>query len=216
MKKKALIFDFDGTLTDSGELESHTMAEAVRRFSNPDFKDFEIFKFYGPTETGILRKLIPENKINEALSFFYSYYDSYQREIELKHLDGIFSLIEEYAKSTKIFILTGRSSETLKLTLAYFSWPSCTFEDLYCGSDEGVIKAENIIKLCEKHNLTADEIVYIGDSLADIREMRKADVDIISAGYYRSSDYNSELEKNNKGMVAKDIKELKELIDKLI
>ena len=61
-----------------------------------------------------------------------------------------------------------------------------------------------------------EEVVYIGDTLEDIKSMNQAGVDIISFGLAHSHSYQVELEKNNPNMMAKDIHELKEIIERLI
>ena len=215
MKKRALIFDFDGTITNSYQLENHVMAETVRKFAIPNFQDFEILKYYGPTEDGIVAKIISKEMIDEARDFLFKFYDEYQKSIELKPFPGIKELMLDYLHKLKIFILTGRSRKTLDLSLTYFAFPSI-FSGIYTGSQTGINKSENILKLCADNNLKREEVVYIGDTLEDIKSMRQADVDIISFGYAHSHSYQIELEKNNSNMMAKDIHELKEIIERLI
>lgn len=215
MKKRCLIFDFDGTLTDSYQLENHAMAEAIRRFADPKFKDFEVLKYYGPTEDGIVRKLVPEDRADEAVAFLNEFYDSYQREIKQKPFDGIKELLEDYQKRVDIYLLTGRSLKTLELSLDYFGFRSY-FKGLYTGSLTGINKADNILKLCLDHQFDKRDVVYVGDTLEDIRSMSIAGVDIISAGYSHSKSYQDELERNNPNMVVKSVSELRGVIEKLV
>ncbi len=215
MKKRALIFDFDGTITDSYQLENHVMAETVRKFVNPNFQDFEVLKYYGPTEDGIVAKIVSDDKLEEARRFLFKFYDEYQKSIGLKPFPGIKELMLEYRHKLKIFILTGRSRKTLDLSLEYFAFPSI-FSEIYTGSQSGINKTENILKLCADNNLKREEVVYIGDTLEDIKSMNQAGVDIISFGLAHSHSYQVELEKNNPNMMAKDIHELKEIIERLI
>ncbi len=59
-------------------------------------------------------------------------------------------------------------------------------------------------------------MVYIGDSRADVRSMREAGVDILTAGYSHDEDYQKKLEEINSGNVMYSVEELEERIMDLI
>ena len=113
MKKLALIFDFDGTITDSYHLENHVMAETIRKFANPNFQDFEVLKYYGPTEDGIVAKIVSDDKLEEARRFLFKFYDEYQKSIGLKPFPGIKELMLEYQHKLKIFIFSPKKKKKL-------------------------------------------------------------------------------------------------------
>ena len=65
-KRRNLIFDFDGTLVDSFLLENKSMVYAINRAGNLSVDEKNIISFYGPTEKGIIKKLVTEDKFNQA------------------------------------------------------------------------------------------------------------------------------------------------------
>lgn len=214
-QKQIFVFDFDGTLADSNELEKVTMVETIRLFQDKDFRADSIFAYFGPTEDGILRKIIAPERQEEAVNYFFDCYRKKQEDL-LKTFDGIdtiLSLLKENGKT--LYLLTGRSETTLKMSLERLGIASF-FSGFYTGSLEGVNKPENMQRLLSEHHLQHKDVVYVGDTLADIQSMKKAKVDLISAGYSHSGDYVQELEKNNPGNVARTIKELREKIEKLL
>ena len=81
--KKAVVFDFDGTLVDSFDLINRCLCETVGHFKNviiPLEKAKEYFKF-GPTEEGILQKSLTSNH-KEAYIYFLNLYT----QLSLYHL----------------------------------------------------------------------------------------------------------------------------------
>ena len=214
-KKECFVFDFDGTLADSDLLEQTTMVETVRRYFDKDFPSERIFSYYGPTEDGILRKILPQDKIEEGLSFFFDYYRQRQDDL-LVPFDGIIPLLEDIKKHGKsLFLLTGRSRRTLDMSLDRMGLRDF-FQSYYTGSLDGVNKTENMSTLLKEHSLDKEKVLYIGDTLADVDSMKKAGVDLLSAGYSHDVAYRWKLEEANPGNVVSTIDELKACIHCLL
>ena len=55
-KKKAIVFDFDGTLCDSFPLVAGKITEAIAMFRKEELTEEENNSIYGPTEEGIILK----------------------------------------------------------------------------------------------------------------------------------------------------------------
>ena len=206
-KKECFVFDFDGTLADSNELEKETMVETIHRYADKDFPAEKIFSYFGPTEDGILMKILPQERLEEGLRFFFDYYQKRQDDL-LISFDGILPLLKAIKeRGKKLFLLTGRSQETLRMSLEKLGLGSF-FQSCYTGSLKGVNKPENMIRLINEHGLKREQVLYVGDTLADVDSMKKAGVDILSAGYSHDADYQKKLEEANPGNVVCSVKEL--------
>ena len=214
-KKECFVFDFDGTLVDSNELEKVTMVETIHRYHDPFFRPDAIYRSFGPTEDGILRKIIAPEKIKEALSFFFDYYEKRQEDllIPFPEMEEILKLLKE--KGKRLFLLTGRSERTLRLSLKKLSYENF-FEKCYWGSQDGVNKPDSMRRLLKENHLEKEDVVYVGDTLEDIRSMKEVQIDLLSAGYSHSPIYGQELERNNPGNVCHTIGELKSKIIELL
>lgn len=213
-QKQAFVFDFDGTLVDSNDLEKESMVKTIQTFADPAFRPETIFDYYGPTEDGILKRLIPKENIEKALPFFLDTYEKMQDRF-LHTFDGmedVLAMIKENGK--RLFLLTGRSEKTLKLTLGKIGYAPC-FEAFYTGSDAGVNKPDSMRRLLRENGLNPEDVLYVGDSLEDIRSMTKAGVDLLSAGYSHDEDYVEKLEKNNPGNVVRSVDALRKRIQDL-
>ena len=208
-KKKAIVFDFDGTLANSFPLITKEITEAIALFRKEPLTDEEARTIYGPTEEGIILKLIKDEGL--AKESFLRYLDLYNKnhdEMLPDFIPGIRELLEELnSKNIPIYLLTGRSKESTMITLTKFN-AFKYFKAIYTGGLYGEVKEELLNELASIHHFNKEDLVYIGDSLHDVPQCRRANVDIISVSYANTDSYEK-LEEINKGNVAKTVEELK-------
>ena len=208
-KKKAVVFDFDGTLSNSFLLVAGKITEAIAMFRKEELTEEENNSIYGPTEEGIILKLIKDK--GEAKECFLRYldlYNEYHEELLPDFIPGIRELLEELNKrNIPVFLLTGRSKESTMITLTKFN-AFKYFKAIYTGGLYGEVKEELLNELASIHHYNKEDLVYIGDSLHDVPQCRRANVDIISVSYANTDSYEK-LEEINKGNVAKTVEELK-------
>lgn len=215
-KKKAVVFDFDGTLSNSFPLVAGKITEAIAMFRKEELTEEENNSIYGPTEEGIILKLIKDK--GEAKECFLRYldlYNEYHEELLPDFIPGIRELLEELNKrNIPVFLLTGRSKESTMITLTKFN-AFKYFKAIYTGGLYGEVKEELLNELASIHHFNKEDLVYIGDSLHDVPQCRRANVDIISVSYANTDSYEK-LEEINKGNVAKTVEELKEKLFKIL
>ena len=208
-KKKAVVFDFDGTLSNSFLLVAGKITEAIAMFRKEELTEEENNSIYGPTEEGIILKLIKDK--GEAKECFLRYldlYNEYHEELLPDFIPGIRELLEDLNKrNIPVFLLTGRSKESTMITLTKFN-AFKYFKAIYTGGLYGEVKEELLNELASIHHYNKEDLVYIGDSLHDVPQCRRANVDIISVSYANTDSYEK-LEEINKGNVAKTVEELK-------
>ena len=208
-KKKAVVFDFDGTLSNSFPLVAGKITEAIAMFRKEELTEEENNSIYGPTEEGIILKLIKDK--GEAKECFLRYldlYNEFHEELLPDFIPGIRELLEELNKrNIPVFLLTGRSKESTMITLTKFN-AFKYFKAIYTGGLYGEVKEELLNELASIHHYNKEDLVYIGDSLHDVPQCRRANVDIISVSYANTDSYEK-LDEINKGNVAKTVEELK-------
>ena len=208
-KKKAVVFDFDGTLSNSFPLVAGKITEAIAMFRKEELTEEENNSIYGPTEEGIILKLIKDKgTAKECFLRYLDLYNKYHDELLPDFIPGIRELLEELNKrNVPVFLLTGRSKESTMITLTKFN-AFKYFKAIYTGGLYGEVKEEVLNELASIHHYNKEDLVYIGDSLHDVPQCRRANVDIISVSYANTDSYEK-LEEINKGNVAKTVEELK-------
>lgn len=209
-KRRNLIFDFDGTLVDSFLLENKSMVYAINRAGNLSIDEKNIISFYGPTEKGIIKKLVTEDKFNQAWEDFLYFYS--KEAINYKPSDDMIKLLNDLKDDGfPLYLITGRGKETLDISLKS-SGIADLFIDEYTGSDFGINKDVSVLKLIKDHDVNKEDLIYIGDTVEDIKTMSKIDINIVSVGYYHDKKYQQKLRELNEGKVARNILELRKII----
>ncbi len=212
--KKAVVFDFDGTITNSMPTVNYCMVKAMQYVGSFVVDENTVSDHYGPTERGIISSLVPPGSLDIAWAKCLEIYKEKAKEIKpYEGIIDVFNFLKE--KGIQVFLVTGRSRETLDISLKEMNLSSY-FIDTYSGSDLGTNKETSLETLLKEYSLTKEETVYIGDTLDDIRMMRNISVDIISVSYSHDANYHKLLEEKNHDMVCSSIPELKDKLSTMI
>ena len=161
-KKKAVVFDFDGTLCDSFPLVTTKLTEAIGEFRKEELTEEEKESIYGPTEEGIILKLIKdEGKAKECFLRYLSLYNDFHASLLNDFYPGIKDLLNELKKKNiPVFLLTGRSKESTMITLTKFN-AFDYFKAIYTGGLYGEVKEELLNNLSSFHNFKKEDLIYV-------------------------------------------------------
>ncbi|MBN1291639.1 MAG: HAD family hydrolase [Candidatus Latescibacteria bacterium] len=171
-----IIFDIDGTLTDSMENDTKLFVETVKNIIGDVFIHDDWGNYPDVTNSGILNQLICENNIPNAQNVFLRVHRCFGEKIMVsaaskpyKPIRGAVDAINELY-SNKNYIVgfaTGGWKHTalLKLKSAGFSIDETT---LFSSDDH--FNRMHIMNLCKKHISTdSKNIVYVGDAEWDVQ-----------------------------------------------
>jgi len=210
-KKSVIVFDFDGTIVDSNNLEHQALLNTIHEYGYEEIDDSNLEDHFGPAESGILKNILGEDIFPEAWAFFIEDYLRLQEELLVK-IPGMDDLLLSLSKKKDLLLLlvTGRSKETADISLDYLGYDKY-FAKTYTGSDEGINKDENIEKILDDYGVEKEHIVYVGDTLADIKIMKSIGIEIISVSYSQyDKNHKDMLEEENPHHVVHSVKELEE------
>lgn len=178
---KNYFFDFDKTLTDTGDVSVIAIQDAFRVFNlTPPIKE-TILDFMGiPAEVSI-PKMASEKLIDEQVTAICEEFRSIYSLLEFdktKLYPEVSKLLEKlYRKDKKLFIVSSkescalnRSLENLGILLFFTDVIGCDMVTHFKPDPEG------IEALINKHHLERDESVMIGDARYDLQMGKNANV----------------------------------------
>lgn len=180
---KLVAFDLDGTIGDTLPMCIQAFKKATRPYVGRELSDEEIVQTFGLNEEGMIRCVIDETYQQQALRDFYVIYERLHKIMCPKPFEGIHELITLLKqKDIIVALITGKGAKSCDITLQQFNMENC-FAKIITGNAERNIKSEALKELLRTYHLSADEIVYIGDTVSDIKECQKSNVKCLSAAW---------------------------------
>ena len=171
MKYDAVIFDLDGTLTDTLDDLKNSVNYALGEFGFPERTLDEVRSFVGNGVRRLIYLSVPENTpqetAEECLKVFKEYYKSHSL-IKTKPYDGIIPMLEELKKQgIKTAVVTNKMHEAAEDIVHIF------FDgliDTTVGQVDGVAQKpqpDGINLVLRKLSVSKERAVYVGDSEVD-------------------------------------------------
>lgn len=169
MTSKAIFFDLDGTLTDSGEGIINCATLALEHFGLPVPSREEMGVFVGPPlDQTFLKFGVPADKTQEAIDVFRSRY-LVVGKFENSPYPGIREVLDTLKQQGyRLFVATSKPETTAVEILNKFELAQ--YFEVICGAtfDSGrVHKADVIAYLLEKIG-TPENIIMVGDTEFDV------------------------------------------------
>ena len=169
MKSKAIFFDLDGTLTDSGEGIINCATLALEHFGLPVPSREEMRVFVGPPlDQTLIRFGVPPEKAQEGIDVFRSRY-LVTGKFENTPYPGIHQLLERLkSQGHRLFVATSKPESTAVEILHKFELAQ--YFEMICGATlDGtrVHKADVIAYLLGKIG-TPETILMVGDTEFDV------------------------------------------------
>lgn len=188
MTIKGVIFDFDGTLADTFPLIFLAFRTALTKFTGRSYSEEEIARYFGPSEDGILQRIVPEHS-QAAMEIYLGEYKRLHSQC-VRLFPGILDLLDQLQdKRVKLGIITGKSEASLMLSLDALELKRY-FHVLAAGSPERANKDTNLHKVIKQWGLQSAEVIYVGDVPSDIVFAREAGV--VPVGVYWSETAKAE------------------------
>ncbi len=184
--KKAVIFDLDGTLTDSLESIKVSADKAIGEFGFGPYTKEQYKYFVGDGADTLIERCL-EAGGDKGLAYFDRAFVEYQKIFQeycmyrVVPYDGIRELLAELKeRGIKIAVLSNKPHERTK-DVIYTLFGEGYF-DVVQGQIAGVEKKPSPAGVfCILEQLTADEILYLGDTGTDMQTGKSAGAVTIGA-----------------------------------
>ncbi|MDR1579019.1 MAG: HAD family hydrolase [Synergistaceae bacterium] len=194
-----VIFDLDGTVGDTLPLAITAFRETFRELAGGNISDDGITRYFGPSEEGTLRGILP-NHVQKGLALYLKHYAELHDSMCPEPFGGVRELIAEIKRRGAVCALvTGKARASLGISLEKFGMTGA-FDAIETGIAERPTKVEGIKRVLEKFGAAPEETIYVGDAPGDIAAARELSCHVASAAWASTAETDV-LEKMNPGMV---------------
>lgn len=182
--QKAILFDLDGTLTDSGEGIINCASLALEHFglSVPSREEMRVF-VGPPLQETFLRFGVPAEKTEEAIRVYRSRYIPIGK-FENTPYPGIRELLEGLkAEGHKLYVATSKPEAMSVEILEHFDLAK--YFDQICGAtlDTSRSSKEAVIAYLLEQNGRSDNMVMVGDTKFDVIGAKKHGIPTIGVAW---------------------------------
>lgn len=182
MQIEGAIFDLDGTIINTLPIVLEAFRKSITRFVDREYSDEEITAFFGPTEAGVIRQLIPD-RWQEGLAIYLNEYESLYTKNHIGSFPGIedaLSLLKSRGVRTAIVTGKGASSTAFSLKQAGIDG---FFDLVLTGSSYGPVKPRQIQEVVTRWMIDPKVAFYLGDSPCDVQDARQGGVVPLGAAW---------------------------------
>ncbi len=166
---KSILFDLDGTLTDSGEGIINCAALALEHFGIPIPQRDALRVFVGPPLHDTFRQFgVPEDQVDEAIRIYRSRYVPIGK-FENTPYPGIRELLEKLrAQGHRLYVATSKPEDMSVEILEHFDL--ARFFDRICGAslDRSRSSKDAVIAYLLQQHGAGEQMVMVGDTVFDI------------------------------------------------
>lgn len=208
-----LLFDLDGTLTDSIPPAIVAVQAMLQELNLPIKSKLEIESYVGFGEIPLISNAIGSREPKLLQKALDSYYRRYREEglPQVKLYPGVKETLEHF-RSKKMIIISNKKLEFIEIILKNYGLRNL-FAEVYGGDNAPCLKPEPCLihELLDKYQVKPDRAMLVGDMVVDIKAARNAGVYVAAATY--GFEAPLKLQKAQPDFLLDNFSQLKELVE---
>ena len=197
--KKTILFDLDGTLTDSGEGIINCVIYALERFGLPIPAREELRYFVGPPlHESFIKQGVPADRAEDAVAIYRERYVP-TGMFENTPYPGVRELLENLKKEGHtLFVASSKPEWMCADILKHFDLAN--YFDMICGAtmDTSRTNKEAVIEYLIQENGKTDNMIMVGDTKFDVLGAKAHNIPCIGVSW----GYGSVAEMQESGAIA--------------
>ena len=186
MKKKYVIFDFDGTMVNTNGIIMASWQATLEHYLGHRLPEQVVEATYGETLVCSIGRLIPDAPVDEVVNYYRHYQDTH-KEGAVNVFDGVSELMHELkARGHRLGVATSRTTYSYlnymkELGLEGLVEETVTMEDVTAHKPD----PESLLVVLRKFDPEFDpaDAIMIGDTKFDIGCANNAGVDSVLVGW---------------------------------
>ena len=186
MQRELVIFDFDGTLADSGQAICQALNGVREGRGLEPFTDQHIIQAVGNGVAALIKTLMPELTDFEDFKDEFIFHYKEKQAVNTELYPGMWELLEEIVKrGKKLAIVSNKPHELLEEVVEYLGLNEFSWVGVY-GAEAFAEKKPHpmpLVKVMEQANVQPSQTIMIGDALADWRAAQGAETEYVGVSY---------------------------------
>lgn len=178
---RGAIFDLDGTLGDTLPVCFQAFRSVLAPRLGRSLADGEIHAMFGPSEEGILARLVPE----DADAAVREYLDAYRLAHSgcMEPFPGVQETLELLQRwGVDLAIVTGKGPGSARISLEVLGLDSL-FPLVEAGSPAGGVKPAAMRRVLDRWGHSPSSVIGVGDSPSDVRSAREVRICSVAAAW---------------------------------
>jgi pyrophosphatase PpaX len=185
MRFPVVLFDFDGTVIDSGAIIIASMRHATKTVLGREIPDEELGRAVGGSGLVEQMRLIDPARVDELVACYREHNEPLHCELaECAGMSDVLTTLK--GEGRRLGVVTAKRRETVRLAFSYL--PLERFFDVVVGSDDTTRHKPDPAPLEHALDLLGaerDDAVYVGDSPFDVRAAKAAGVHSVAVTWGR-------------------------------
>jgi pyrophosphatase PpaX len=206
-----ILFDFDGTVVDSGAIILASMRHATREVLGQDFDDADLLQAVGGPGLEAQMAVFAPDQVDELVRVYRAHNEPLHDELEAcVGMEDV--LVRLHDEGRRLGIVTAKRRSTVDLAFARVPI-SHLFETVVGGDETERHKPdpEPLLLAAERMGVDPSTCAYVGDSPFDIRAAKAAEMFAVAVTWGRIHD-RGRLEREEPDAIADSAEELLELL----